>query len=103
MRRFRFVGYPDNYSKWLKKPVFNMIFDEKTHAEYCGTGASQGWKVLENLPDWEEVFETKPKRLHKDTDLGYFAGVFAASGCDISDSVNKAKRLIKQLDKEVNT
>lgn len=112
MRKFRFVGHPDNYSRWEKLPIFNMVFDEKSHAEYYGIGAESAWKILENMPDWQEVFDN-PKPLHKDTDLGYFAGLAMQGLCsnkrfldapfdEISElSISQAKELIKQLDKEV--
>lgn len=110
MRKFRFVGHPDNYSRWEKLPIFNMVFDEKTHAEYYGSGALEAWKVLENMPDWQEVFEEPIKTLHKDTDLGYFAGLVLPSvyqswgtGHDqrvIDESISLAYQLIKELDQE---
>ena len=115
MRKFRFVGHPDNYSRWGKLPIFNMVFDEKSHAEYYGNGAESAWKILENMPDWQEVFEEPIKTLHKDTDLGYYSFEIMKSlisspkitvskevtnSVFISQCIELAKELIKQLDKE---
>jgi hypothetical protein len=108
MRKFRFIGEPVNSYYLLEK---NSIYNANTivtdgHDDEFG----YGWDVLryaeENPEDWEEI-----KPLHKDTDLGYFAGV-AMQGI-LQDSnwitnpieaakraVEYSKELIKQLDQE---
>jgi hypothetical protein len=118
MRKFRFVGDPKTYG-WDNKPVVGEIYDA-THKGYCVEDDFESlpieeWPKNEGGQDWEEVTETEPepKPLHKDTDLGYFAGLAMQgilanhSGRDsvyiervVSDSIDCAKELIKQLDNE---
>ena len=124
MRKFRFIGDDLNvYSDYFH---VGSIYD----ADY----KDGPWKKVSELAqlysqDWEEVFEYKnieipvlganktliyesPKNLHKDTDLGYFAGV-AMQSILLSDSYKSAsartkaenavflaKELIRQLDQD---
>jgi hypothetical protein len=106
MRKFRFIGDPKEWDGKLEK---NKIYD--------GAFTPQDWKcnVAEGSfyfpEDWEEVYD-EPKRLHKDTDLGYFAGLalqaiinqpeyYGAKTIDqVRKSIEKAKEIIKQLDQE---
>jgi hypothetical protein len=105
MRKFRFIGDPSEWDGDLEK--------DKIYAE---TFSPKGWNynIVEgalNYPDdWEEVFD-EPKKLHKDTDLGYFAGValrgLLANSKNYDSTVNfsiaaieTAKELIQQLDQE---
>jgi hypothetical protein len=118
MRKFRFIGDDLNvYSDYFH---VGSIYD----ADY----KDGHWKKVSELAqlnsqDWEEVFEDKnieipvlganktliyerPKNLHKDTDLGYFAGVIlqglvsSSRPIDFKDLIQLAKELIKQLDQE---
>jgi len=109
MRKFRFIGDPKEWDGKLEK---NKIYD--------GTFTPQDWKynVAEGsfyfTEDWEEVFD-EPKKLHKDTDLGYFSfelmkAMINSPEITTSDDadmetfvgyyVSMAKELIKQLDQE---
>ena len=94
MRKFRFIGDSEEWGN-----VF-----EKNKVYYLPTSSI-------NFPeDWQEVFD-EPKKLHKDTDLGYFAGLalhgLLANSKNYDSTVNfsiaaikAAKELIKQLDEE---
>ena len=106
MRKFRFIGDPSEWDGDFEK--------DKIYAE---TFIPKGWNynIVEgalNFPDdWEEVFD-EPKKLHKDTDLGYFAGLALQAilindknfGTDtdfqIEIAIHKAQKLIQQLDQE---
>ena len=122
MRRFRFIGDPSDYLIEFKRcNVYNG--NQKAYKQLEGTIEDDSKEYPNN---WEEVFEIDPKDLnnfnssiiiepknHKDTDLGYFAGL-AMQGIisspyrkDIGEeeeiatlSIIVAKELIKQLDKE---
>lgn len=119
MRRFRFVGDPSEYGD--TKPVVGQDYDEHTIETKWGT---TGCSTIETFPnEWQEVYDkpmitdgpvsfTKiPTPLHKDTDLGYFAGLAmqgilandTASGNHenmVKASIILAKELIKQLNEE---
>lgn len=123
MRRFRFVGDPSGY-RWNVDLVKNEVYD--------GDRELNGFMSLEKtlkavkdrcnddsmLKDWQEVFDDPTKPLHKDTDLGYFAGLAMQAQFTqmdkyleeydhgwidpfIRNSIILAKEIIKQLDKEV--
>ena len=111
MRKFRFIGDPEEWNGGLKK---NVIYNEdKIVINGYDDEFGYDWNVLriaEAYPeDWQEVFEGK--KLHKDTDLGYFAGValhgLLANSKNYDSTVNfsiaaieTAKELIQQLDQE---
>jgi hypothetical protein len=104
MRKFRFIGDPEDYNN-------DVIFGEI----YLENYQPKKWPLSVigyfGLPEWEEVIE-KPKPLHKDTDLGYFAGVAmqsillsdsyksASARTKVENAIFLAKELIKQLDQE---
>jgi hypothetical protein len=103
MRKFRFIGDPEDYNN-------DVIFGEIYLENYQPNKWPLSVIGYFGLPEWEEVIE-KPKPLHKDTDLGYFAGLIFQGmminsnwgGTFISmsiDAVNAAKQLIKQLDQQ---
>lgn len=81
MRRFRFVGEPKDYGKGFIK-VGKIV-----HENYLRNGSDPLLDIVKNYPqDWQEVYENEghvlsqiaeptPKPLHKDTDLGHFAGL----------------------------
>jgi spermidine/putrescine-binding protein len=125
MRKFRFIGDPGDWGCDLQKNKIysaDMIVTNGYDDEF-----GYDWVVLrcaENNPeDWEEVFD-KPKKLHKDTDLGYFSGlalqailsnpntagqiraVYGNVTAEKADeivskkAITIAKELIKQLDQE---
>lgn len=118
MRRFRFIGDPSKF-QWLINPVPG---NEYSIDEINRMRAHKG-RYLDYLDlsirknDWQEVIETEPKQLHKDTDLGYFSLEIMKSlisspkitvskevtnSVFISQCIELAKELIKQLDNEVN-
>jgi hypothetical protein len=103
MRKFKFIGDPKDYNN-------DVIFGEIYLENYKPNGGPLSVIGYFGLPEWEEVIE-KVKPLHKDTDLGYFAGL--AMGGMLSsrsllndnqlcfESIKLAKELIKQLDNEL--
>ena len=103
MRKFRFIGEEwDNVFE--KNKVYDGTFIPK---ELHYDVATYSFKFPE---DWQEVFD-EPKKLHKDTDLGYFAGLalhgLLANSKNYDSTVNfsiaaieTAKELIQQLDQE---
>jgi hypothetical protein len=105
MRKFRFVGDPNTYG-WDEPPVCGKIYPEDYLGESDGIKYNMpSWLV--SPEDWQEVIEP----LHKDTDLGYFAGLVIQSL--ISDkemsvkiaselAIETAKELIKRLENETN-
>ena len=105
MRKFRFVGDPDEYD-WDEKPIVGKVYPG-THKGYYIENDFESRPIelwFNDFPeDWEEVTEVETvtkKPLHKDTDLGYFAGLMVANGAMVEDAIYKAKELIKQLDNE---
>jgi len=105
MRKFRFIGDPEDYNNDV---IFNEIYLENYQPKKWPLSVIGYF----GLPEWEEVIE-KPKPLHKDTDLGYFAGLFLQSDvikrslytdeydderCTLA--INLARELIRQLDEE---
>jgi hypothetical protein len=109
MRKFRFIGDPNEWDGDCEKDKF-----------YAATYIPKGWHYdvatcALNFPDdWEEVFD-EPKKLHKETDLGYFSfelmkaminspELTTSDDADmesfVSYYVSLAKELIKQLDQE---
>lgn len=51
MRRFKFIGNPEEY-QWEVKPLFMMTYDHE-YLKYYGAE-----NLVENYPeDWQEVFE----------------------------------------------
>jgi hypothetical protein len=109
MRKFRFIGEPVNtYYLLFKNGIYNQ--NEIVESAFKDLD-DKDWTVLmyvENDPEsWEEIFIN-----HKETDLGYFAGLALQSilmntenfGTDtdfqIEMAIHKAKKLIKQLDQE---
>ena len=106
MRKFRFIGDPEEWDNVVEKnKVYDCTFIPKEYSHYDIATYSF------NFPeDWQEVFD-EPKKLHKDTDLGYFAGValhgLLANSKNYDSTVNfsiaaikAAKELIQQLDQE---
>jgi hypothetical protein len=109
MRKFRFIGDPIEWDGDLKKnKVYEGVYKltEKSHNVFDAVNFYPN--------DWQEVFD-EPKKLHKDTDLGYFAGLAMQgyisspvpglkdlydTGEIIRRSIFFAKELIKQLDQE---
>ena len=104
MRKFRFIGDPEDYNN-------DVIFGEIYLENYQPNKWPLSVIGYFGLPEWEEVIE-KPKPLHKDTDLGYFAGVAmqsillsdsyksASARTKVENAIFLAKELIKQLDQE---
>lgn len=115
MRRFRFVGDPSDYRIEGFDPPFKVgeVYEGSLKDPQCISSVQEYADSL-NDEDWQEVFETELKTLHKETDLGYFAGLamqgILANSSDIivnlkdSDksyfAVLMAKELIKQLNEE---
>lgn len=131
MRRFRFVGDPNIYmwdNKPIIGEVYNGNHKGYCEKDSFESEELQYWiDCFTN--DWQEVTDEQtangildfghvPKydvnpTLHKDTDLGYYMlellkirmsnriHPFSKFDDDVSDSIDKAKELIKQLDKEV--
>lgn len=123
MRKFKYIGNNlDGFNPMFEK---NVIYNEDFS---LGVGYSNVGRIAQRYPhDWEEVFgeqvdppkKVEPTTLHKDTDLGYFAGL-ALQGihsnpdwvktCKIEDdweeyvsrsvsaAIDISKELIKQLD-----
>ena len=102
MRKFRLIN-SDGYNFSEKGKIYRGI-------EFLGR--KQVFDLVEKYPeDWQEVFDEHTKPLHKDTDLGHFAGVVLRGiladrkkddypkGLD-KTAINIAKELIKQLDEE---
>lgn len=115
MRRFRFIGNPKEY-RWENPPVYFKAYDFNQFKKDFGFGADlEIFNELQNSEDFREVFDD-PKPLHKDTDLGYFAGLamqalvsnnFSPTGYQngsredlMEEATRIAKELIKQLDQE---
>lgn len=106
MRRFRFVGDPKEY-QWDVLPVVGKIYDGDFmwtyKGEIAGNPLQKWWNEEPENGDWQEVFD-EPKPLHKDTDLGYYAGLAMLGaitrGIPLSgkECIDAAKELIKQLD-----
>jgi hypothetical protein len=127
MRKFRFIGNSSDW-EWDVNPIKRGIYSMELLNKMRG-----GDPVDDDLVDckwgkenFEEVFEDKNykipilgynnvsvKQIHKDTDLGYFAGLamagilgntelqYLCNEKDIAiDSIRYAKELIKQLDQE---
>lgn len=122
MRRFRLIKYDEAYEHLDLGKVYDGDFLPNNWSETIEETA----KRFPN--EWEEVFdtnfvkgkpftdipkvETKSKTLHKDTDLGYFAGLAmqgyisaGSNGMPNPDMIAQyameaAKELIKQLDAE---
>lgn len=109
MRRFRLLT-DGEYVGCVKDQVFYEC------EKISDTGRTVKYYQEMYPEDWQEVFDN-PKQLHKDTDLGYFAGLamqgqfsqvdkyLEAYGDEwvnpfIENSITLAKQLIKQLDKE---
>ena len=116
MRRFRFVGDPNMFD-WDLKPVLGDIYPETHFGTKKGIPFTPVFANGVDTDHWQEVFDhiglPTPKPLHKDTDLGYFAGLAMRgllSDSSLSyqtsdwaeklsmDSIKAAKELIKQLD-----
>lgn len=99
-------------SEWYRELKEGEVYDEDFTP--LGSDFSVIQLVGDWPEDWEEVFD-EPKKLHKDTDLGYFAGLamigyLANSNADVvrmdqeeiaEYCVNHAQALIEALDKEV--
>lgn len=128
MRRFRFVGDQTNANNYQENiPELNKVYDGD---DCVGLLLNTPVIVWANLypEEWQEVSNEKtasgildaghmPKydvnpTLHKDTDLGYYAGlamqgILATGQANLHDkdgivfAIEWAKELIKQLDKEV--
>lgn len=122
MRRFRFVGDPSGYN-WKISPIKGEVYDfdrfKKSHGDCYSV---EVFECFHSYEDWQEVFDEpqvfnrvhfNEKPLHKDTDLGYFAGLTMAAIIKSGDlrfgsnaqeitftAFNLAKEIIKQLDKE---
>ena len=111
MRKFRFIGDPEDYDIWKIKPVVNQVYDWELFKKNHGTLKDRDIDCFYEDEDWEEVIDN-PKPLHKDTDLGYFAGVAmqsillsdsyksASARTKVENAIFLAKELIKQLDQE---
>lgn len=128
MRKFRFIGDPD-------KENYKGLVNGKEYYKHDSLPSVVGTPIynddfieyyIEAYPkDWQEVFDpVEPvkgaqftdipkvaKHLHKDTDLGYFAGLIAQglasnslidqNKTDIqSIAVLRAEELIRQLDEK---
>lgn len=122
MRRFKFIG--DQNLPWILPVEKYCIYDIDY---FC----KEGGDLIEPSHEWIEVFENQfePEgfldRMHKDTDLGYYAGLAMQAllsnpktatqiteqfGINVTadksnelvakTSIGIAKKLIKQLDKE---
>lgn len=102
MRRFRFVGDTEKYY-WLDNGgEYDVTFNDEGRQYSVG-------RLAKTYPeDWIEIDQPKP--LHKDTDLGYFAGLAMAAIIKSGDlrfgsnaqeitftAFNLADELIKQL------
>lgn len=76
MRRFRFVGEPNSFD-WDQKPVMGDIYPETHFGTKNGVPWRQTFADGVDTNNWQEVFDHVglPNPLHKDTDLGYFAGL----------------------------
>lgn len=114
MRRFRFVGNPDEY-RWKINPVYGKIYDLDNFIKSMGLNVSKEYfNDLGNFKDFQEVFD-EPKPPHKDTDLGYYSfeimksfisspnATFSnqvSNSIFVSHCIELAKELIKQLDAE---
>lgn len=117
MRKFRFIGsQKEKHTSYLINFSVGECYNEDRKAFRDSPLTIQD-AALMYPKDWEEVFdETKP--FHKDTDLGYFAGIVLPllftkaefyvqkHGTNklmdklIDHSIFVAKQLIKQLDAE---
>ena len=65
MRRFRL----------LKQEGYNTLYKGEIYDDSFIPGHVSVFELSRKYPeDWYEVFD-EPKQLHKDTDLGYFAGL----------------------------
>ena len=113
MKKFRFIGTPTNY-KWRINPIKDEIYD----IFRCKSSFGEGWvdSIFDNLAnssDWQEVDDDlnpvlikNQKPLHKETDLGYFVGLYIQlqgnehANPDIEWAITQAKKLINQLDNE---
>jgi hypothetical protein len=114
MKRFRFVGDPTEYEtkKYGQSFKVGKIYDPSHLGEGRKLPVLEYAKDFPN--DWQAVFD-EPKPLLKDTDLGYFSieiikAIFQStpvrqgenkSGNEfVTDCINLAKELIKQLEEE---
>lgn len=126
MRRFRFIGDEldaNGYGK--KQPCVGVVYNEDEIFCDCSVLDWSKDNFLKICDEWQEVFEEKPmitdspvtftshsNPLHKDTDLGYFAGlamqgllanpnrVKDIGGGEVKNAILIAKELIKQLNEE---
>lgn len=114
MRKFRFVGDPDDYkvneAEFKVGEIYNGDFVGKDCLCTVEQYASKSWCTS----DWQEVFEEQAKPLHKDTDLGHFSGLamqgYIAAGSTgmptpdriVKYAIETAQELIKQLDQKIN-
>lgn len=117
MRKFRFIGNPDEYDILFIK--FGEVYNENDIPWTEDGKPNKDWTIDKNVlgafkeypEDWEEVFDEPIKQLHKDTDLGYFAGVAlngllsdqkrSGSSKDFAETaILFAKELINQLDEK---
>lgn len=123
MRRFRFVGNESQRTEYDEElPEFEVIYNEN---HLIANRPIHYW-VNKYPSEYKEVFDndsgtilTKPKPLHKDTDLGAFSAMFVASlindpaslkmqtehSCEYRAkwAIAQALELIKQLDNERDT
>jgi hypothetical protein len=98
MKKFIYVGKHNPY--YFTKLKYGLICEGKFRPPYCAHNIE--WYANEFPDDWIEVFESDMSQitLHKDTDLGYFAGLFASSGWKYEEAIQYAKELIDLLNKE---
>lgn len=119
MRKFKFIG--DQYGVLEEGNtdyagyVIGEVYDYDSFAPDCDFNLLTSHYVKEYPKDWQEVFEEEKVQvttLHKDTDLGYFAGLAMQAMISRSDQnsgwsegetsqcIYIAKELINQLNKE---
>lgn len=138
MRKFRFIGDSSEYVNWENAPVKNAIYSEEELNRMRGNdGYYLNFLASKFKEDFQEVFESKtgmsgnvfigssvvpsplfttleiPKTLHKDTDLGHFAGVILSSMFNdngfvdsenemCKNAISYAEELIRQLNEKTN-
>ncbi len=115
MRRFKFVGDPNMFD-WDLKPVVSNIYPENHFGTKNGIPFTPVFLDWVDITNWQEVFDhvglSNSKTLHKDTDLGYFAGLtlqglLSNSNIDqvktdvVYFAILKAQELIEQLNEEL--